>query len=255
MLIAGNWKMNTDRVEAVSLARDVLEQLGNSDSDVLVAVCPPSVNLQSVSSVVGGTSIRLGAQNVHHASSGAYTGEVSVAMLQAVGCHYAIIGHSERRQYFCETDQTVNAKVLACVSAGLVPIVCVGESLEQREAGQLEEVVTRQVQEGLRSVDLPDAASLVVAYEPVWAIGTGKTATPIQAQEVHALIRRLLVNSFGTEVGNAVDILYGGSMNPGNADELLAQPDVNGGLIGGASLKPDQFASIVESARNRVAAG
>lgn len=253
MLIAGNWKMNTDRQRAVSLARDVLEHVGDSDSDVLVAICPPFVNLEAVSSVVSGSAVRLGAQNVHHAESGAFTGEVSVSMLQGVGCHYAIVGHSERRQYFCETDETVNEKVKACVDSRLVPIVCVGESLSEREENKQEEVVTRQVRKALSGVDLPDAASLVVAYEPVWAIGTGRTATPEQAQEVHALIRGLLVQSFGETIGKAINILYGGSMNPGNAEELLAQTDVDGGLIGGASLKPDQFAAIVESARNQAA--
>jgi triosephosphate isomerase len=252
MLIAGNWKMNTDRDEAVELARTIIEAVGESSVDVKIAVCPPFVNLDAVSTVAKGSVVRLGAQNMHAAASGAYTGEVSAAMLTALGCHYVIIGHSERRQYFGESDLTVNQKVHSAVAAGLVPIICVGESLEQRESNRQNEVVGKQLTVALN--ELSDLASdqLVVAYEPVWAIGTGRTASPEQAQEMHAMIRKILVATFGQDVGGSVDILYGGSMKPGNAEELLAMPDVNGGLIGGAGLKADQFAQIVEAARNAV---
>ncbi len=250
MLIAGNWKMNTDRQQAVELARDVVEAVGESSIDVAVAVCPPSVNLDAVSAVVGGSLVRLGAQNMHAADSGAYTGEVSARMLQSVGCHYVIIGHSERRQYFVETDQSVNGKTAAATTAGLVPIVCIGESLSERKSGQQESIVGDQLRTAIDGVDLISADRLVVAYEPIWAIGTGLTATPEQAQEMHGMIRKILTSTFGQDVGSGIDILYGGSMKAENADELLAMPDVNGGLIGGASLKVDQFAKIVECARN-----
>lgn len=250
MLIAGNWKMNTDKFDATGLARDVVDAVGESSADVQVAVCPPFVNLQAVSEITGGTLIRLGAQNMHPAASGAYTGEISASMLSAFGCHYVILGHSERRQYFGETDASVNEKVKAAIDAGLVPIVCVGEQLADRESGDQDRVVASQVTKALEGVSAIGADQLVIAYEPVWAIGTGRTASPEQAQEMHAMIRSLVVKFFGQSVGSAIDILYGGSMNPKNADELLAKPDVNGGLIGGASLKADQFAQIVEAARN-----
>lgn len=245
--------MNTDRTGAISLARDVVDAVAESSSAVDVAVCPPFVNLDAVSEVVSGSLVKMGAQNMHSEQSGAYTGEVSAEMLTAFGCHYAILGHSERRQYFGEVDKTVCAKVHAAIAAGIVPIMCVGEMLEQREAGSQNDVVSRQITSGLEGVRLVSSAKLVVAYEPVWAIGTGKTASPEQAQEMHAMIRNLLVKTFGADVGGQIDILYGGSMKPGNADSLLAQPDVNGGLIGGASLKADQFALIVEAARNAAA--
>ncbi len=247
MLIAGNWKMNMTRPEAVRLATEVLSKYSPTDS-VRAAVCPTAVCLESVGAVISGSGIGLGAQNMHAADSGAYTGEVSAAMLKSVGCDYVILGHSERRQYFGETDAGVNGKVHQALSNGLTPIVCVGEQLHEREAKRAEEVVRNQTEGALAGIGLSDPTTLVVAYEPVWAIGTGVTATPEQAQEMHAFIRSLLVSLLGS-VGTSVDILYGGSMKPGNAAELLSQEDVNGGLIGGASLKADQFLAIVEAAQ------
>lgn len=249
MLIAGNWKMNTDANAAKSLVAGVVEAVGNTSIDV--AVCPPYVNLSLVSEVLkrSGSSVALGAQNMHEADSGAYTGEISTDMLKAVGCHYVIIGHSERRQYFGETDAGVNRKVKKAIEAGLVPIMCIGETLDEREAGREREVVGSQVKAGLADVSIADAKALVLAYEPVWAIGTGKTATPDQAQEIHAYIRTLLTDQFGA-MGEDVAILYGGSMKPGNAAELVSKKDVNGGLIGGASLKAEDFAAIVRAGEN-----
>ncbi len=247
MLIAGNWKMNTDVSSAVELARDIAESIGRHPN-VEVVICPPAVNLADVAREIDGSSLILGAQNMHYKDSGAFTGEVSAPMLSAVGCRFVILGHSERRQYFGETDEGVNLKAKQAVGSGLVPIVCVGEHLSEREAGQAEDVVTRQVRRGLEEVAAADSTALVVAYEPVWAIGTGHTATPEQAQQMHAHIRTLLKQLYGNQVGGTIRILYGGSMKPDNADELLRQEDVNGGLIGGASLRSESFISIIESA-------
>ncbi|NND70653.1 MAG: triose-phosphate isomerase [Rhodothermales bacterium] len=245
-LIAGNWKMNTDRHAAAVLAAGVVEASGGV-SEVDVVICPPAISLDAVFGEIHGTSVKMGAQNVHSADSGAFTGEVSVEMLKSVGCRYVIVGHSERREYFCETDESVNAKVKQAVAHGLVPIVCVGEKLSERDSGRASDVVTRQVNAGLADVKISAADELVLAYEPVWAIGTGRTASPEQAQEIHALIRKLLVEHFG-DAGKDVRILYGGSMKPANAADLLQQTDVNGGLIGGASLVADQFDAIVRAA-------
>ena len=247
MLVAGNWKMHTDREEAIRLAEAVVAEVGDPGS-VQVAVCPPFVNLEVVRQVIEGTPIRLGAQNMHYEEAGAYTGEVSAPMLKSVGCRYVILGHSERRQYFGETDEDVNRKIKRALQYELIPIVCVGETLEERQAGQAAAVVERQVRAALDGVALHSAEALVIAYEPVWAIGTGHTATPEQAQEMHALIRRLLIDRYGEAIGRALHILYGGSVKPGNAADLFAQPDVDGGLIGGASLKAADFAAIVRAA-------
>lgn len=246
MLIAGNWKMNTDLITARQLARGVVEAVGNP-GDVRVVVCPPFVSLHAVSEVLRTTPVGLGAQNMHFEDEGAFTGEVSAAMLRSVGCQYVILGHSERRQYFGETDASVNRKVHQALSNELLPIVCVGETLAERREGREQEVVRAQVEQGLDGVTEEQAGRLVIAYEPVWAIGTGETATPEQAQEMHAFIRGLLRDRFGAAQGKGVQILYGGSMKPGNAAELLGQPDVDGGLIGGASLKAGDFAAIVEA--------
>ncbi len=245
-LIAGNWKMNTDAQSAHDLIASVVDAVGSTSIDV--AVCPPFVNLAAVKAVIdnAGSSVALGAQNMHAADAGAYTGEISAGMLNAVGCKYVIVGHSERRQYFGETDDSVNEKVAKALAAGLVPIVCVGESLEEREAGREEEVVRTQVTGALAGININSASELVLAYEPVWAIGTGKTASPEQAQDIHAFIRSLLDAQFGG-LSSGIAILYGGSMKPGNAAELVSKQDVNGGLIGGASLKADDFAAIVRA--------
>lgn len=246
-LIAGNWKMNTDLTGAVGLARQVVESLPAA-GNVKVAVCPPFTALNAVRNVLEGSGAFLGAQNMFYEEEGAYTGEVSASMLRSVGCRYVILGHSERRQYFGETDEGVNKKAKQAIGHDLVPIVCVGETLDQREAGKERQVVEEQVRRGTEGIDLSSADKLVIAYEPVWAIGTGRTATSEQAQEMHAFIREILQDQFGGTTASGILILYGGSMKPTNAAELLAQPDVNGGLIGGASLNAGDFISIVRSA-------
>ena len=251
MLIAGNWKMHTDVGEAVELAREIAGDIGNP-APVKVAVCPPCVNLSEVARAVNETALKIGAQNMFFEESGAFTGEVSPVMLTAVGCTYVILGHSERRQYFGEIDETVNRKTRKAIEHGLTPIVCVGEHLKERDSGQAVDIVSRQVRAALEGVIVATAEDLVIAYEPVWAIGTGRTATPEQAQEMHAHIRVLLRDQFGQAVGGEIEILYGGSMKPTNAHELLSQKDVNGGLIGGASLNADSFVSIVEAASSVV---
>lgn len=242
MLVAGNWKMNTDLAAAVRLASDVVRSAENGD--VTVAVCPPFISLEAVAEIIRDTPIRLGAQNMHSAESGAFTGEVSAPMLVSVGCEYVILGHSERRTIFGETDKQVGEKVVAARKHGLIPIICVGETLEERDRGEEQQVVERQLRAAVADVSFDDPESVVIAYEPVWAIGTGRTASPEQAQDMHAGIRKLLEELLG-DIASDVQILYGGSMNPGNAADLLAQPDINGGLIGGASLKAEDFAAIV----------
>ena len=245
MLVAGNWKMHTDLAEAVRLASEVARVA--APGGVTVAVCPPFVSLEAVAEMLRETPVRLGAQTMHHEESGAFTGEVSAPMLTSVGCDYVILGHSERRQLFGETDEGVNRKVRTAMRHGLVPIVCVGETLGEREAGDEEAVVRRQLDGALAGVALDEAAALVVAYEPVWAIGTGRTASPEQAQAMHRFIRDRLADTFGP-LGREVEILYGGSVKPDNAADLFAQPDIDGGLIGGASLDAESFARIVAAA-------
>jgi len=246
-LIAGNWKMNKTSADAVSLARDLVAAVG-AQSDVEVVICPPFTSLEGVAKAVDGSLIKLGAQNMHFEASGAFTGEVSAPMLRALFATHVILGHSERRSLFAETDAFVNKKVLAAFKNQLRPILCVGETLAEREAGSTLKVVQTQVERGLEGVSNEMAATLVVAYEPVWAIGTGKVATTEQAQEVHAFIRGLLTRLHGDGVAQRVRILYGGSMKPANAPELLAQKDIDGGLIGGASLEARSFVELVKAA-------
>jgi triosephosphate isomerase len=246
IFIAGNWKMNKTVAEAAELVAG-LKANADKVGDVDVAVCPTFTTLASVVEGLKDTPIKVGAQNVAWAESGAFTGEISAAMLNEIGVDYVIIGHSERRQYFGETDETVNARTKAALAAGLLPIVCIGELLEEREAGKTEDVVKTQTEGGLAGLTAEEAAKITLAYEPVWAIGTGKTATPEMAQEVHAFLRGVLTDMFGAETAEAMRIQYGGSMKPANAAELLAQPDIDGGLIGGASLKADDFFGIVTS--------
>ena len=241
--------MHLNAAGAEALAKGVVEKTRNIGA-VRVAVCPPYVHLHAMSGLLTGSRVRLGAQNMHWARQGAYTGEVSADMLLSVGCHYVIIGHSERRQYFEETNASVSQKVVRALDVGLVPIICVGETLKEREAKRARQVVAEQVKFALDGAKIVTSNALVIAYEPVWAIGTGRTATPKIAQEMHALIRSMLSSQFGTKLAGGVHILYGGSMNPGNAKELLGQPDVDGGLIGGASLKADAFGAIVQAARS-----
>lgn len=245
ILIAGNWKMNKTATEAVELAKPIIEAIGNQN-DIDVLMCPPFTSISAVSELIGNSTVRVGAQNMSDKASGAYTGEISAAMLRDLQVSYVILGHSERRSYYGETDAFINRKVLACLENNLKPVLCVGETLEEREAGKVEEVIKTQLVGGLANVPADKAESVVIAYEPVWAIGTGKTATPEQAQEVHAFIRKELIGLLG-QVGNAIRILYGGSMKPANADELLAKPDIDGGLIGGAALVAKDFLALIES--------
>jgi len=246
-LIAGNWKMNKSAAEAAELARDIVIAAGRN-ADVEIVVCPPFTALETVGRAVDGTSIKLGAQNMHHERSGAYTGEVSAPMLRALFATHVILGHSERRSYFGETDAFINKKVLAALKNQLKPILCVGETLAEREAGSTLKVVQTQLEGALDGIAKDQASSVVIAYEPVWAIGTGKVATTEQAQEVHAFIRELLVKLFGESTAQKVRILYGGSMKPSNAPELLAQKDIDGGLIGGASLEARSFLELITAA-------
>lgn len=241
--IAGNWKMNLLRDSSIALVHGLIDKLQKVEVDV--AVCPPSVYLHDVGAAVRGTSIILGAQNMYHEAEGAFTGEISGPMLRDLGCRYVILGHSERRQFFGDTDGTVNQKTKAALKHGLIPIVCVGESLSEREAGQTSRVVEAQVRGSLAGLNAEQGGSLVMAYEPVWAIGTGKTATPAQAEEVHSQIRGLLTELFGGSVAQSIRIQYGGSVKPDNAAELMSQPNIDGALVGGASLKADSFAAIV----------
>jgi triosephosphate isomerase (TIM) len=245
--IAGNWKMNMLRNSSMALVHGLLEQLPHG-AQVEVAVCPPHVYLHDVGAALAGSQIGLGAQNMHHEKEGAFTGEVSGPQLRDLGCKYVILGHSERRQFFGETDASINAKLFAALSVGLVPIVCVGETLAEREAGDTENVITTQTRGSLAKLSAEQAAGIVIAYEPVWAIGTGKTATPGQAEEVHAHIRQLLGELFGSQTAQKIRIQYGGSVKADNAAELLSQPNIDGALVGGASLKADGFAAIVKAA-------
>lgn len=247
--VAGNWKMNLGRSAAVDLAREVVDAV-RSLRGVEVAVAPPSVYLADVARVLDGT-VRLSAQNMHHAESGAYTGEVSPLMLADIGCQNVILGHSERRESFGESDEFVNQKVLSALSHDLAPILCVGETLAEREAGHTGTKVDGQVRAGLRGVRPEDMGSVTIAYEPIWAIGTGRTASPEQAQEVHAQIRSLLRALYSREIADAVRIQYGGSVKPDNIAELYAQPDIDGALVGGASLDPQSFVAIVEACVTR----
>jgi triosephosphate isomerase len=244
-IIAGNWKMNTLVDEAKALVEDLKVRVSDV-SDVEIVVCPPFISLTTVRAVVEGSNIALGAQNVYWEKSGAFTAEVSAPMLKSVGCTYVIIGHSERRTYFAETDAMVNKRIFAALEEGLKPIVCVGETLEEREDEMTVDVVKRQVTEGLAKLSSEQMRNIVIAYEPVWAIGTGKTATPEQAQEVHAFIRSLLTELFGESTAKATRIQYGGSVKPDNASTLMGQVDIDGALVGGASLKADSFEKIVK---------
>lgn len=247
-LIAGNWKMNTDRAGAISLAQDVARHASGFDRlDLLI--CPPSVYLLPVAESVKGSPVAVGAQNMYFEANGAFTGELSAAMLLDAGCKYVILGHSERRHILGESDSDVNKKTRAALAAGLTPIVCVGELLGEREAGQTATVIQRQFEGAFERIELDEIDKVVIAYEPVWAIGTGKVATPEQAEEVHADLRRLLAQRYNEQSAGNVRILYGGSVKPGNAGELLSQPNIDGALIGGASLKADDFLGIASAAK------
>lgn len=240
-LIAGNWKMNKTGSETKAFFDQLLDKIQRDDVDTLI--CPPFTSLCAALEAVKGSTVQIGAQNMHFEDGGAYTGEVTAQMLTELGVSYVIIGHSERRAMFNETDETVNKKVKKALSAGLKPVMCVGESLEERESGKMEAVITAQIEQDLDGVAEDD--NLVIAYEPIWAIGTGKTASKEQAQEVCGLIRSLLTKKYSEAFAQSVRILYGGSVNAANIDELMAMPDIDGALVGGASLKED-FARLVQ---------
>ncbi|MEG2480735.1 MAG: triose-phosphate isomerase [Clostridia bacterium] len=242
-IIAGNWKMNKTPEEAKELISALVPTLKGADCDVVV--CVPATDFAAVKEAAKGSNIKLGAQNVHFAKSGAFTGELSADMLKACGVEYVVIGHSERRQYFAETDKTVNRRVLAAVAAGLLPIICVGELKDERENGYTDAIVEYQTLIALNGLNDEQIKTSVIAYEPVWAIGTGLVATDEQANETIGVIRKAIERKYGKNVSDAVRIQYGGSMNPGNVKGLMAQPEIDGGLIGGASLKAPDFTAVV----------
>jgi triosephosphate isomerase len=249
-LIAGNWKMFKTHLEGMRLVQALAHELAGHDFEAVeVAVCPPFTALRTIQTLIDSDrySFALGAQNMYAENEGAFTGEVSPVMLAALDVKYVILGHSERREHFSETDEVVNAKVKAALAHGLVPIMCCGETEMERENGRTEAKVERQVREGLRGVKPDQAAGLVIAYEPIWAIGTGKTATPDDAQATISFVRDVLVGAFGDDIAGRTRILYGGSVKAGNAAELMKQPDVDGGLVGGASLEAGEFAAIVKA--------
>ncbi len=239
--------MNKNLSETIELISAIKNELSKSESSTEVIVCPPFTSLESASAVLKGSDIKLGAQNMHYEESGAFTGEVSAEMLKSVGCEYVILGHSERRAIFGESDEMINMKLKKAIASGLKPIFCVGETLEERESDSTEKVVETQLREGLAGLSESDLGNLIIAYEPVWAIGTGKTASPQQAQDVHKFIRNLVSTLFSSDLAENIVIQYGGSVKPDNAAELFGQPDIDGGLIGGAALKSDSFAGIVNA--------
>jgi triosephosphate isomerase len=247
--VAGNWKMNTDACTSLALAKDIASNsrdiAGNS---VSIAVCPPFIYLQSVAKALSASHIAVGAQDVYFESKGAFTGEISPFMLKDIGCTYVLCGHSERRHVIGETDELINKKLAAAIAGGLLPILCVGELLTERDAGQTEQVVSRQFRKGLSGLSAEKVSAVTIAYEPVWAIGTGRTATPQQAQEVHDFIRMLLAQMYDDQLADEIRILYGGSVKPDNAEDLMNQDDIDGLLVGGASLNADDFLTIIRAA-------
>lgn len=247
-VIAGNWKMFNDINGTVELIAGIKKELGEKIVNAEVIVCPPFTNLETASALIKDSVVKLGAQNMYFEETGAYTGEISPTMLKSVGAEYVIIGHSERRTIFGETDQLLNKKIKAAIKHRLKPIFCIGETLEEREKGITFKVCERQVRQGLEGLTELELSNLIIAYEPVWAIGTGRTATPQQAQEVHAFIRNLLMKLFSAQFADALVIQYGGSVKPDNAKDLLTQPDIDGALVGGACLKADSFIKIIQAA-------
>ena len=246
VIIAGNWKMNKTASEAKALVEELKAKVKDISS-VDIVVCPPFTSIDAAVKAAAGSNIKVGAQNIHWADNGAFTGEISASMLKEAGVEYAIIGHSERRQYFGETDATVNKRLKAALAAGLKPIVCIGELLDEREGGHTQKVLFTQLEGGLADITEEQMAGIIIAYEPVWAIGTGKTATPEMAEETHCYIRQQLGDMFDQETAGKVRIQYGGSMKADNADSLVAQKNIDGGLIGGASLKADSFADLIRN--------
>ena len=246
-VIAGNWKMNNDINESKDLISKLLGGIKNLNSTCEIVICPAFVSLSEASSMILNSKIKLGAQNIHEEANGAFTGEVSAKMLLGVGCEYVIIGHSERRTIYKESNELINKKIIRALKNNLKPIFCIGELLEEREKNITEQVIKSQVLKGLQDFSVNDLKDLIIAYEPVWAIGTGKTATPQQAEEVHLFIRTLLADNFSSEFGENLSILYGGSVKPDNSKELLSQKNIDGALIGGACLNADSFINIIKS--------
>lgn len=242
--IAGNWKMFKTKADAAAFAEEFKGLY--QGTDVRAAICAPFTDLETLVEAFRGTGIGVGAQNVHFADEGAYTGEISVAMLEEIGVDYCIVGHSERRQYFAETDETVNLKLKKLLAGSIRPIMCVGESLEQRDAGELFDVVQRQLTEGLAGIPAEDMKRVVIAYEPIWAIGTGRTASPEQAEEMCAFIRKVLIELYDEDTADEVILQYGGSVKPANATEIMNMDEIDGALVGGASLKPADFMAIID---------
>ncbi|MFH1593092.1 MAG: triose-phosphate isomerase [Candidatus Omnitrophota bacterium] len=250
-IIAGNWKMYTTVEESVTLANGIKRGLSDLDG-VDVLLCPPFTSLWAVSGIINDTNISLGAQNMYWDREGAFTGEISASMLKSAGCKFVIIGHSERRAYFGETNETVNRKVKYALAKGLMPIMCVGEKLEEREGGKTFDVISSHIEGGLADLSEKDAKDIIIAYEPVWAIGTGKNATPDQAEEAHKFIRGLLADKFGKRIAEEMRIQYGGSVKPDNIEILIKEEDIDGALVGGASLKPDSFIEIVKKTEQAI---
>ena len=244
LFIAGNWKLNHNAAKAAEVVNGLVEKLSGVET-VDIAVCPTFTSLASAINAASCTNVKIGAQNISWAESGAFTGEISGEMLNEVGVDYVIIGHSERRQYFGETDATINDRLKAALAAGISPIVCVGETLDERKADKVSDVISTQFNGCFDGISAEDMAKVVIAYEPVWAIGTGETATPAQAQDVHALIRKLIADAYGDEIAAGLRIQYGGSVKPANVVELMAQEDIDGALVGGASLKVDDFSQLI----------
>lgn len=247
-VIAGNWKMNNDLQQSINLIEELKSKLAGREVNCDVVICPPFTSLYEAKKIIDGSIIKLGAQNMFYEDSGAFTGEISAPMIKSVGCEYVILGHSERRTIFGEKDIMINKKVRKAISQNLKPILCVGETLEEREKDVTEKVVKRQIEKGLKDVTPDEVLNVIIAYEPVWAIGTGKNATPQQAQEVHAFIRKLLATMYSKDFAELIPIQYGGSVKPENAKELLSQKDIDGALVGGACLKADSFIGIIEAA-------
>ncbi len=247
-IVAGNWKMNNDLNESRKLITEIIDGLSKIKAACDVIICPPFTSLSEASGMLINSPIKLGAQNMYFEASGAFTGEISAAMLKSAGCNYVILGHSERRTIFGESDGLINKKLKTALSYDLLPIFCIGETLQERESDIMEEVVKRQLVEGLKGIPVAEMGKIIVAYEPVWAIGTGRTATPKQAQEVHNHIRTIVKKLYSEEIASALIIQYGGSVKPDNAADLLSQPDIDGALVGGACLKADSFIGIIQAA-------
>ena len=246
-IIAGNWKMHNNLSESQNLVTKLVNGLNDQNINREVIICPPFTSLTEVSNLLSGTKIELGAQNMHFENKGAFTGEISADMLKSIGCKYVILGHSERRNIFGETDELINRKIKRALISELTPIFCMGETLEQREDGITNDVIKKQISEGMKGLSEEDVNKIIIAYEPIWAIGTGKTATPDQAQEVHKFIRSLLRENFSENSSQNIPVLYGGSVKPDNAEDLLAKEDIDGVLVGGACLDVDSFISIINA--------